>query len=102
VNRSVHELATEELAAAAAWYERERPGLGFDFLEEAERGLDAIVAAPLAWPFADRRTQGARARRFLLARFPYAIVYVVGQEEIRVLAFSHSSRRPGYWRDRSV
>ena len=35
----IHAAAAEEAAQAAAWYERERPGLGVDF----ERAVDAAL-----------------------------------------------------------
>lgn len=39
-------------------------------------------------------------RKFLLARFPYAMYYVPRGDEMLVLAVAHGSRRPGYWRHR--
>ena len=39
-------------------------------------------------------------RRALLTRFPYAIVFLIMSEEIRVLAVAHAKRRPGYWLNR--
>ena len=34
--------AADEAEAAAAWYEQERPGLGAEFFEAIEAGLDVI------------------------------------------------------------
>ncbi len=34
--------------------------------------------------------------------FPYRVVYLVRAEVLTVLAVAHSSRRPGYWRDRAT
>lgn len=39
-------------------------------------------------------------RRVLLARFPYAVLYAVEPGGIVALAFAHTRRAPGYWRDR--
>ena len=33
-------------------------------------------------------------------RFPYAVVYIELDNEIRVLAVAHTSREPGFWRGR--
>jgi hypothetical protein len=33
-------------------------------------------------------------------RFPYHVVYLPWQETIRVLAYAHDSREPGYWLSR--
>jgi len=37
---------------------------------------------------------------FLLARFPYALVFLVREDQVRVLAAAHAKRRPGYWLSR--
>lgn len=36
-------------------------------------------------------------RRVLITRFPYAIVFVEVDGEIRVIAVMHGRQRPGYW-----
>ncbi len=38
----VHAAAAEEAAAATAWYEKERPGLGNEFQAALEAALDLI------------------------------------------------------------
>ncbi|UQA57247.1 type II toxin-antitoxin system RelE/ParE family toxin [Polyangium aurulentum] len=93
----VHDEAGAELSAAAEWYEQEREGLGDDLLAEADRVLDAIAASPSTWPFAP----GSKAvRRFLFTRFPYVAYFVTRGDLVLVVAFGHTSRRPGYWRHR--
>ncbi|HJX28084.1 MAG TPA: hypothetical protein VJ885_09235 [Thermoanaerobaculia bacterium] len=42
-----------------------------------------------------------RQRPGLGTEFPYHLVYLEMEEEIRVLAFAHDRRRPGYWLSRS-
>lgn len=88
--------AAEELAAAAEWYEAQA-GLGADFLGEALRAVAVVSENPTAWPVVIRKRN---VRKFLLARFPYAVYYVPREKEILVLAVAHGSRRPGYWRHR--
>jgi len=92
----LHE-ASEELSDAAIWYENERVGLGADLLAEAARTMKQIAASPTTWPFVPRSRS---VRRFPLARFPYVVYYVVHDDDVRVLAFGRTSRRPGYWRKR--
>jgi toxin ParE1/3/4 len=92
----LHE-ASEELSAAAEWYENERVGLGADLLAEAARALKKVAANPTTWPLVSRSRV---VRRFLLARFPYIIYYVIHDDHVRVFAVGHTGRRPGYWRDR--
>jgi plasmid stabilization system protein ParE len=88
--------AADELTAAAEWYETQA-GIGADFLGEALRAVTAISENPTAWPVVIRKRN---VRKFLLARFPYAMYYVTRGDEILVLAVAHGSRRPGYWRHR--
>jgi hypothetical protein len=66
-----------------------------EFLAGIEQGIDAIQDRPQTWPI----FAGA-ARRYLVHRFPYGIVYVCEQGWILVLAIMHLHRKPGYWADR--
>lgn len=36
-----------------------------------------------------------------MRKFPYALVYALGVEQVFVLAVAHLHRSPGYWRDRA-
>ena len=90
-----HEAATEEAEAAVHWYNERLAGLGDDFRLELLRALDSIVRFPLLWP---PSAYDRRARRFLLPRFPYGVVYVVAADaSIVVVAIAHARRRPRYW-----
>ena len=87
--------AAAELEASASWYEERRPGLGAEFADAVLRKVDEIAEAPHRW----RAVRGAR--RALLSRFPYAIVYrEVSEELIEIVAVAHVRRRAGYWADR--
>ncbi len=89
--------AREELLAAAGWYEDQRAGLGDELLGAVDAVLVRVASSPAAFPadpFDDR------ARRALLSRFPYAIVFVLHDSTVRVVAFVHAKRLPGYWTNR--
>jgi plasmid stabilization system protein ParE len=90
-----HDEASAELAAAAEWYERRRRGLGDDLLAEVDRAVMAVGESPHTWPPFPRARPGVR--RFLLSRFPFAIIYVAGKEAVLVIAFAHNKRTPRYW-----
>ena len=94
-----HPEASTELDAAASWYEGEQAGLGIAFLVEVVRATAAIEATPATWPFVRK---SRRIQRFLLARFPYAVLYQVVPDAIVVVAVGHTRRRPGYWRARRI
>ncbi|HET7499685.1 MAG TPA: type II toxin-antitoxin system RelE/ParE family toxin [Kofleriaceae bacterium] len=92
--------AAEELEQAASWYEARRPGLGKDFLAEVRIAFGRICDRPQACPLARDVPPRLGARRCVLRRFPYAIVYVELPDELRVVAIAHGSRQPGFWRHR--
>jgi hypothetical protein len=96
----IHEAAAEEAAEAAAWYENERPGLGTDFQRAVEAALDLLEEeiVPLVSVAGAAGTRGIK--RLLLRRFPYAVIVRESAAEIVIVAFAHTSRRPGYWRSR--
>lgn len=89
---SYHRLAEEELKEAARWYERESSGLAAAFALEIERCVAAILEQPAAG-----RQLDAGVRRRLVRRFPYAILYRVAGEDIRILAVMNLHRHPTYW-----
>ena len=89
--------AEQELLEAAAWYDGQRGGLGDELLAAIDSLLVHVSEAPDSFP-TDRFD--ARARRAILERFPYAVVFVAHEGEVRVVAFAHSKRRPLYWQGR--
>ncbi|MFO0870349.1 MAG: type II toxin-antitoxin system RelE/ParE family toxin [Pirellulales bacterium] len=94
-------LSTAEAEAtdAACWYDDQSIGLGELFLAEYAAALSAIEVDPLRFSLLETEPTG-RFRRCILRRFPYAVIFEVLFQEILVLAVAHTSRRPGYWRDR--
>jgi plasmid stabilization system protein ParE len=92
--------ASAELEQAALWYERQRPGLGVEFLEAIDATLDRITR----WPQAARRVPGVSkdvpARKAPVSGFPYHVAYLEMPDTIRILPFAHDSREPGYWHSR--
>jgi len=96
----VHELAEDELAGAALWYEGKQPGLGTAFVELIDQAVERIRSGVLPSNPVPGVTRNRNARRVLLRRFPYSIVFYENMDEIVIVAFAHSSRRPGYWRSR--
>jgi toxin ParE1/3/4 len=92
--------AEEELQAAAAWYERERPGFGLALLDGVADAVYRLRETPTAFPLSPDVPRELCVRRVLVRRFPYAVVFMELEHEIRILAVARERRRPGYWRDR--
>lgn len=89
--------AERELEEAALRYEAERPGLGHRFIEGVAATLDRIRRFPMAGAPVPHLAEDVPARRAPVKRFPYHVVYLTTTEAVRVLAFAHVRRRPGYW-----
>lgn len=89
--------AEDDLAEAFDYYQDARQGLGVEFIEEFRRAVDRILQFPFGWAPLDDVY-----RRCRLNRFPYGVIYRCDPQanQIIVVAISHLSRRPGYWRGR--
>lgn len=92
--------AAEELAAAAAYLELERPGLARAFLAAYEQKLRQIVRFPESAPLVRNVPAGYELRSFLLRRFRYSIIVGLIDSAPTIVAIAHTSSKPGYWRRR--
>ena len=90
-----HPEARTELLEAVDYYESIRTGLGAEFLEFVVEAVESICSMPMAYP-----VMGRGLRRFLVRRFPYAVIYSVHEHSVRIWAVMHMKRRPGYWKRR--
>jgi plasmid stabilization system protein ParE len=88
-----HREADRELIEAQEWYEARSEVAAQAFALEIAEAVTRILEAPLRYPPASRGE-----RRFVLDRFPYAILYRLRNDEVFVTAVAHQNRRPGYWR----
>ena len=92
----VRAAAAADVEEAYWWYQRQRAGLGEEFLEAVDAILRDIATHPKAYPVIHRET-----RRALLRRFPYAIFFRVYGETIIVVACMHGRRDPIRWKSRT-
>lgn len=91
-----HAGAELDLRAAAAYYERERKGLGRELREEVEAAVGRIRRSPRLFPRHDQ----FGTRKCLVRRFPYTIFFVELEDQIWIAAVAHQKREPGYWSGR--
>ena len=96
----IHRLAEDELADAASWYEVKQPGLGYSLLNLIDEIVGQVRSGKLPGS-AVPHVRASGARRVLLKRFPYSIVFYDREDELVIIAFAHTRRRPGYWRSRN-
>ncbi|HET7275628.1 MAG TPA: type II toxin-antitoxin system RelE/ParE family toxin [Longimicrobiaceae bacterium] len=84
--------AQADIRRAARFYEGEAPGLGAEFVSEIEHvfvrlGENPEIGTPM------RRG----ARKLLVRRFPYVVIYRIEPERVLVLAAGHQRRHPDFW-----
>ena len=90
-----HDSAWQELVDAHKWHEAEQEELGREFSGEVYAALKKIARYPLRFPLIL-----PRARRLVLQRFRYVIIYEIKSGYVYIIAIMHTSRSPGYWRSR--
>ncbi len=71
-------------------------GLGDDFLHELESAYQSIIEFSQVWLLFQKGF-----RRFLLAKFPFSVLYKEYNDSIYVVAVMHHTRKPGYWAKRT-
>ncbi|MCP4104063.1 MAG: type II toxin-antitoxin system RelE/ParE family toxin [Desulfobacteraceae bacterium] len=69
----------DDLKLAFSWYEQQRRGLGFDFLDCVEVALHRIIENPEMYQIRYSNFRGCVTRRF-----PFSIFYTVESDEIVV------------------
>ena len=94
--------ARAEAVEAAAWYDRQRSGLGAQLFDEIERSLERIEHAPDSFSTWEPYNGPEDFRRCVLKKFPYVVIFTHRPQVVLVVAISHARRRPMYWLDRLV
>jgi plasmid stabilization system protein ParE len=89
------EEASAEYEEALDWYLTRSEASASKFASELAQAIGMIAEAPQRWPAGPHGT-----RKFLLHRFPFAVVYRELPSAIQILAVAHGHRRPGYWKTR--
>jgi toxin ParE1/3/4 len=90
-----HPEALAEYQAATLYYAARDPALARRFVEAVEDAIRRILEAPAAW-----RVLDDDVRRCLTRVFPYGVLYTIEPDFILIVAVMHSSREPGYWKQR--
>lgn len=91
----IHAAAADEAAEAAAWYEKERPGLGLEFEHAIDVALDLLeeTIVPLTSVPGKAGTRGVK--RLILRRFPYSVIVSERDAEVFSNCVRPSRKAPG-------
>jgi len=84
-----------DIQATYDWYEKQRIGLGEDFLLSLEESYAKITRTPKIY-----QTIYKNVRRNLVRRFPYGLFFIIESDKIIVIAILHTKRKPSDWIDR--
>ncbi len=93
---SYHPLAAQELDDAHDYYETQQEGLGLTFVHAVHETEKRIAHFPVAW-----QALSPNSRRALVSRFPYGLIYHIGDETITILAIADLHKKPRYWKGRT-
>ena len=90
-----HPEALTEYAEAVQYYAEQSSEVAQAFINVIEDAVYRIKESPTRWAVLDENV-----RRCLTRKFPYSILYTIEQDYILILAVTHCSREPGYWKNR--
>jgi plasmid stabilization system protein ParE len=89
--------AKTDVLEAAKWYQEQSALAVERFLNEVAAAMRRLSIQPMAQPIVDAPTG---ARRILVRRFPYRLLYLLDEGRAIVLAVVHSRRDESFWRER--
>jgi plasmid stabilization system protein ParE len=93
--------ARQEFLAAVDRYTARDGAVAVRFVAVIDRAPSRIRAEPRTLPLVRDVPPAMGGRAVLVERFPYSVVFLEFDSEIRILAFAHGRRQPGYWKDRA-
>ena len=85
--------AKRDVRRAAKWYERQREGLGREFVVEVDAALGRIAGNPEQYEVVHREIQHS-----ILRRFPYGVFYRIRANKISVFAVVHLKQDDILWK----
>ncbi len=97
MNYWLHPEAQQDLREAAEFYrEQADTALSQSFLAEFEHSVGFLLQYPRLGAICRHGK-----RRFVTRRFAFSVIYTLVNDQVRILAVAHHSRRPGYWQGRN-
>jgi len=81
--------ADNDIATSREYYEEKQKGLGKRFFNAVLNALGLIQKNPYTYQEIDNDL-----RRYVMKKFPFVILYFVGEVVIQIIAVFHTSRNP--------
>jgi hypothetical protein len=83
------EQTISEIAESCSYYNKQIPGLGFEFEDEVFQLIELIKKNPLLFPI-----KFAHIHEAVMTRFPFVINYEILGKEIIISAVFHTKQHP--------
>jgi toxin ParE1/3/4 len=87
--------AEADLLDAFEWYERQRTGLGHEFIDCVDDVLERISESPQLYA-----PTYCGVRQAFVRRFPYVVCFLIEADNISVIAVMHGRQDPREWQSR--
>lgn len=88
-NLVIQSEAIVDIQNAFEWYEEQKPGLGYELIEEIEICYQKLCKHPENYTFINERY-----RRIQTKRFPYLIIYKIERDNVIINSVFHARRKP--------
>lgn len=95
-NYQLSEKAESDVYDSYVWYEKQKEGLGEEFLDALDAAEQAITGNPTTY----RTRYKKKVRAFVVDRFPYLVLYVINGNDIDVISVFNTNQHPGRWKKR--
>ncbi len=92
---SISEAAELDIREAFLWYEDQKDNLGLAFEKHISKTIQNIQKNPLKIQVRYNQTRVA-----FLKKFPYGVHFNIIDNEITIIAVSHTAQNPKKWRRR--
>lgn len=89
-NYRLSEQAESDVYETYLWYEKQRAGLGEEFLDVLNAADKAITDHPTAYRIRYKK----KVRAFVVDRFPYLVLYVVEDKDINFISVFNTNQNP--------
>jgi toxin ParE1/3/4 len=93
----IHVEAVREITDAIAWYSERSANAADDFISAVSDAIQEALASPERFPAYLHGTRRVRLKN----HFRYVVVFRVIDSVLYIFAVAHTSRRPGYWKNRT-